>query len=171
MRRYENPSMHPALKIVIILIVYSLGYICGSINQKQTEVISNNSYDIGRNNNSYEINETSSSNDSLTTSKYRITYDISYSELNENEKNFYDKILSTAMNEDNTFITDRELNFKFNTQITENESIRVQSVLYNNYPDITFYTTRYSNAWMYHVTHLLNGLPIYKTYYFNVKYN
>lgn len=74
------------------------------------------------------------------------------------------------MNKDNTFKTDNESNFIFNTLITENESIRVQAVLHNNYPDVTFYTTRYSNAWMYHVTHYLNGAPLYKTYYFNVKY-
>lgn len=102
--------------------------------------------------------------------KYRITYDISYDELSNNEKDFYDKIISTAMNKDNTFITDKELSFNLNSEISENESIRVQSVFYNNYPDVTIYTTRYSDAWMYHVTHLLNGVPLYRTYYFNVKY-
>lgn len=157
MRKYKRnkPAMHPALKIVILLAVYALGYICGSINLKQPEpeTISNNSSD----------NE-------LIASKYTITYDISYSELNKNEKEFYDKVISTAINKDSTFITDKELNFNFNTTITENESLRVQSVLYNNYPDITIYTTRYPDSWMYYITHFINGLPTYRTYYFNVKY-
>lgn len=175
---YQNkPTIHPVLKLVILLAVYALGYICGSINHKQTEtVISENinqkqSESEAKNNNSYnEINETNSSDTEIITSNYTITYDITYNDLNKNEKDFYDKIISTAMNEDNTFKTDKELSFNLNTAISKNESIRVQSVFYNNYPDVTIYTTRYPNAWMYHITHLLNGVPLYRTYYFNVKY-
>lgn len=181
MRRYKHnkPTMHPLLKLVILLAVYSLGYISGSNNQKQaekemvindninqehteTETISNDLVD--------KIVETNSSDNGSKTLEYKITYDISYSDLNKNEKDFYDKIVSTAINKDNTFITNKELSFNFNAIITENESIRVQSLLYNNYPDVTFYTTRYPDAWMYHVTHFINGLPTYKTYYFNVRY-
>lgn len=160
----NKPTMHPTLKLVILLAVYALGYISGSINQSQTETetISNISYN--------EISETSPSDNEPKASEYEIIYDISYSELNENEKKLYDKIISTAMNKDNTFITDRELSFNLNTTLSKNESVRVQSVLYNNYPDVTFYTTRYSGAWMYYVTHLINGMPTYRTYYFNVKY-
>ena len=175
--KQNKSTIHPALKLIILLAVYALGYICGSINQKQTEtVISENinqklSEAEAKSNNSYnEINETNSSDNEIITSKYTITYDISYDELSKNEKDFYDKIISTAMNKDNTFITDKELSFNLNSEISENESIRVQSVFYNNYPDVTIYTTRYSDAWMYHVTHLLNGVPLYRTYYFNVKY-
>ena len=175
--KQNKSTIHPALKLIILLAVYALGYICGSINQKQTEtVISENinqklSEAEAKSNNSYnEINETNSSDNEIITSKYTITYAISYSELNKNEKELYDKIISTAMNKDNTFITDKELSFNLNSEISENESIRVQSVFYNNYPDVTIYTTRYSDAWMYHVTHLLNGVPLYRTYYFNVKY-
>lgn len=175
----NRKTMHPALKLVLLLAVYALGYICGSINLKQSETetvikeninqeqleaetISNESYD--------KVNETDLFNNDSELVKYRITYDISYDELNKNEKKFYDKVISTAMNKDNTFITDKELNFILNTPITEDESLRIQSVIYNNYPDITIYTNRYTDAWMYYVTHFINGLPTYRTYYFNVRY-
>lgn len=165
--RQNKPAIHPALIFVIILAAYSFGYISRNINQipTGTETINSNlSYN--------ETKETNYPSDSdPKTTKYRITFDISYSDLNEDEKELYDKIISTALNKDNTFITDRELNFILNTTtITENESIRVQSVLYNNYPDVKFYTTRYPNSWMYYVTHCINGMPLYRTYYFNVKY-
>lgn len=175
-KRYKK-TMHPALKVVILLAVYTLGYISGSINQKQTETLVNGNVDKEQaeietiNDNSYDkIVETNPSNNEAKTPEYRITYDIAYSELNKNEKELYDKIIATAINKDDTFITDKELSFNFNAIITENETIRVQSLLYNNYPDVTFYTTRYPDAWMYHVTHFINGLPTYRTYYFNVKY-
>lgn len=131
-------------------------------NESETEITSSESYDTD--------NKTDLFNNEPEYVEYRITYDISYDELSKNEKDFYDKIISTAINKDNTFITDKELSFNLNSEISENESIRVQSVFYNNYPDVTIYTTRYSDAWMYHVTHLLNGVPLYRTYYFNVKY-
>lgn len=175
--KQNKPTIHPALKLVILLAVYTLGYICGSINQKQTktvvsENITHKESETGiTSSESYDTdNETDIFDHEPELVEYRITYDISYDELSKNEKDFYDKIISTAMNKDNTFITDKELSFNLNSEISENESIRVQSVFYNNYPDVTIYTTRYSDAWMYHVTHLLNGVPLYRTYYFNVKY-
>ncbi len=175
--KQNKSTIHPALKLVILLAVYTLGYICGSINQKQTEtVVNENIIHKGSeteitSSESYDTNnKTDLFNNEPEFVEYKITYDISYDELSKNEKDFYDKIISTAMNKDNTFITDKELSFNLNSEISQNESIRVQSVFYNNYPDVTIYTTRYSDAWMYHVTHLLNGVPLYRTYYFNVKY-
>ncbi len=172
MRKYKRnkPAMHPALKIVILLAIYASGYICGSINLKQPEPETVIKENIIQEQSETETISNNSSDNELIASKYTITYDISYSELNKNEKEFYDKVISTAMNKDNTFITDKELNFNFNTTITENESLRVQSVLYNDYPDITIYTTRYPDSWMYYITHFINGLPTYRTYYFNVRY-
>ena len=165
MYKQNKSSIHPALKLIILLVVYSLGYISGSINQKQSkiETISNDSYD--------KIGETNIFDNEPKTSEYNIPYDISYSDLNENEKKLYDKVLSTAMNKDNTFITNKELSFSLNATLSENEASRVQIVLSNNYPDIIFYTNRYIDSWMYYETKYLNGLPIHRTYYFNVKYN
>ena len=182
----DKQSINPTLIVVItnligflFFIVYLFKDIIGNTNQiplktetvisenithkeSETEITSSESYNMD--------NETNLFNNEPELVEYRITYDISYDELSKNEKDFYDKIISTAMNKDNTFITDKELSFNLNREISENESIRVQSVFYNNYPDVTIYTTRYSDAWMYHVTHLLNGVPLYRTYYFNVKY-
>lgn len=182
----DKQSINPTLIVVItnligflFFIVYLFKDIIGNTNQiplktetvisenithkeSETEITSSESYNMD--------NETNLFNNEPELVEYRITYDISYDELSKNEKDFYDKIISTAMNKDNTFITDKELSFNLNSEISENESIRVQSVFYNNYPDVTIYTTRYSDAWMYHVTHLLNGVPLYRTYYFNVKY-
>lgn len=164
MYKRNKPSIHPALKLIILLVVYSLGYISGSINQKQSkiETISNDSYD--------KIDETNLSDNELKASEYNIPYNISYSDLNENEKKLYDKVISTAMNKDNTFITNKELSFSLNITLSENESSRVQAALYNNYPDVIFYTNRYLDSWMYYETKYLNGIPIHRIYYFNVKY-
>ncbi len=180
----NKQTINPTLIVVItnlIVCLYLVAYlfkdIIGNTNQiplKTETVISEN---ITHKESETEITSSESYNMDNETDlfdnepiKYRITYDISYDELSKNEKDFYDKIISTAMNKDNTFITDKELSFNLNSEISQNESIRVQSVFYNNYPDVTIYTTRYSDAWMYHVTHLLNGVPLYRTYYFNVKY-
>lgn len=159
----NNKTLHPALKFVILLIVYSLGYMAGKADKQltTTEAVYGSSYN--------EVAKTDAPKDE--TLKYTVQYDISYPELNEREKELYSKILSVAMKEDGTFITDRELKFKFNENISESEGIRVRKVLYNNFPDVTFYTTKYDSAWIYYETYHINGFPLYKTYYFNVKYN
>lgn len=164
MKKYNQnkPSLHPALKLVILLTVYSIGYINGNINQNQTENIITNLFD--------KTDKTNLSGNEPKTSEYKIPYDISYADLNDNEKKLYDKIISTAINNDNTFITDRELNFNLNITLSMDESSRVQVVLYNNYPDIIIYTNRYSDSWMFYETKYINGIPIKRTYYFNVKY-
>ncbi len=171
MKKQNKPSLHPVLKFIILLAVYSLGYINGNI--KQTQTMSSNSYDElteTLNGNSYnEIDETNSQNNELKTSKYEIDYNISYSDLNDNEKKLYDKIISTAIDKNNTFITNKELHFDLYASLSMEESARVQFVLYNNYPDVTFYTNRYSDSWMYYETKYLNGIAIHRTYYFNVK--
>lgn len=170
--RQNRPAIHPVLIFIIILAAYSFVYISRNIDQIPTGAETVSSSPRNENNETIQTSnfDRTPANDSKTLEN-KIIYDISYSDLNDDEKNFYDKILSTAMNKDNTFITDRELTFIFNTPITENEAIRVHSVLYNNYPDVKFYTTRDLDAWICYVTHFMNGVPLYKTYYFNVKYN
>lgn len=130
--------------------------------ESETEITSSESY--------VKVNETDLFDNEPELVEYKITYDISYSDLNENEKKLYDKVISTAMDKDNTFITNKELSFSLNITLSENESSRVQAALYNNYPDIIFYTNRYLDSWMYYETKYLNGIPIHRTYYFNVKY-
>lgn len=182
----DKKAAHPVLMAVITTVIvdlflaaYLFKDIIGSTNQIPSKVETVISENITQKESEIEItnsesydkdNETNLLDNTPELIEYRITYDISYDELNKNEKDFYNKIIETAINKDDTFITDKELSFNFNTTITENETIRVQSLLYNNYPDVTFYTTRYPDAWMYHVTHFINGLPTYRTYYFNVKY-
>lgn len=174
----KKPPMNPLLKVVILLAVYALGYAVGSYNQKNTltESVFNNGADepLGSGTEKIDSNyyyaadgtDTSGSDDL----KFAVKYDISYSDLNKNERSFYDKIISTALNKDNTFITDKELHFTFNKKISEQEHINVRAVLHNNYPDIKFYTTRFPDSWIYYETQYLNGIPINRTYYFKIKY-
>lgn len=121
----DKQSINPTLIVVItnligflFFIVYLFKDIIGNTNQiplktetvisenithkeSETEITSSESYNMD--------NETNLFNNEPELVEYRITYDISYDELSKNEKDFYDKIISTAMNKDNTFITDKEL--------------------------------------------------------------